>query len=83
MNRERGGCWPAAAARVRTGRVHQREVGVDVSLSVRHVYDQQRRTFREAVCEEWAKAAAGTGAQRQARGGHHLNRATSENSEVM
>ncbi|MCX5855921.1 MAG: hypothetical protein NTZ24_15365, partial [Deltaproteobacteria bacterium] len=32
------------------------------SLSVMSVYDQQRRTFREAVCEERARAAviAGT-----------------------
>ena len=58
----------AAAAHVRTGRVHQREVGVNVSLSVLHEYDQQRRTFREAVCEERAEAAAGAGAARQARG---------------
>ena len=47
------------AAHVRTGRVHQREVGVNVSQSVSHEYYQQRRTFREAVCEEWARAAAG------------------------
>jgi hypothetical protein len=56
------------AAHVRTGRVHQREVGVNVSLSVSHEYEQQRRTFREAVCEERAGAAAGAGATRQARG---------------
>ncbi|MDO9325830.1 MAG: hypothetical protein Q7T80_12855 [Methanoregula sp.] len=48
--------------------MHQREVGVNASLSVLHDYDQQRRTFREAVCEERAGAAAGTGASRQARG---------------
>ena len=66
----------AAAARVRTGRVHQREVGVNESLSVLHEYDQQRRTFREAVCEERARAAAGAGAARQAWGVLHLNRAT-------
>jgi len=30
--------------------------------------DLQRRTFREAVCEERAGAAAGAGAARQARG---------------
>ena len=40
----------------------------DESLSVLHEYDQQRRTFREAVCEERARAAAGAGASRQARG---------------
>jgi hypothetical protein len=40
----------------------------DESLSVLHEYDQQRRTFREAVCEERAGAAAGAGAPRQARG---------------
>ncbi len=40
----------------------------DESLSVLHEYDQQRRTFREAVCEERAGAAAGSGATRQARG---------------
>ena len=40
----------------------------DESLSVPHEYDQQRRTFREAVCEERAGAAAGAGAARQARG---------------
>jgi len=34
----------------------------DESLSVLHEYDQQRRTFREAVCEERARAAAGAGA---------------------
>jgi len=33
-----------------------------------HVLEQQRRAFREAVCEEWAGAAAGAGATRQARG---------------
>ena len=49
---------------VRTGRVHQREVGVNVSLSVMHEYDQQRRTFREAVCEGRARAAAGDGTER-------------------
>jgi len=46
------------------------------SLSVRHVPDQQRRTFREAVCEERARAAAGAGAARQARGVLYLNRTT-------
>jgi hypothetical protein len=40
----------------------------DESLSVLHEYDQQRRTFREAVCEERAGAAAGAGASRLARG---------------
>ena len=62
------GACQAAAARVRAGRVHQREVGVDASLSVLREYNQQRRTFREAVCEERAGAAAGAGASRQARG---------------
>ncbi len=38
------------------------------SLSVTLVPDQQRRAFREAVCEERAGAAAGAGASRQARG---------------
>ncbi len=38
------------------------------SLNVQHEYDQQRRAFREAVCEERAWAAAGAGAARQARG---------------
>ena len=38
------------------------------SLNVLHKYDQQRRAFREAVCEERAGAAAGAGAARQARG---------------
>jgi len=38
------------------------------SLSVTHLPDQQRRPFREAVCEERAGAAAGAGATRQARG---------------
>jgi hypothetical protein len=37
------------------------------SLIVKHVPVQQRRSFREAVCEEWAGAAAGAGATRQAR----------------
>ncbi|MDO9034828.1 MAG: hypothetical protein Q7U51_06465 [Methanoregula sp.] len=50
----------------------------DESLSVLHEYDQQRRTFREAVCEERARAAAGAGAARQARGVLYLNRATPE-----
>ncbi len=48
----------------------------DESLSVLHEYDQQRRTFREAVCEERARAAAGAGASRQARGVLNLNRVT-------
>ena len=52
--------------------------GANESLSVIHVYDQQRRTFRVAVCEERAGAAAGAGAARQARGVLHLNRATPE-----
>jgi len=38
------------------------------SLIVKHVPVQQRRSFREAVCEERAHAAAGAGAARQARG---------------
>jgi len=38
------------------------------SLNVLREYDQQRRAFREAVCEERAGAAAGAGAARQARG---------------
>ena len=38
------------------------------SLNVLREYDQQRRAFREAVCEERAGAAAGAGASRQARG---------------
>ena len=46
------------------------------SLSVIHVYDQQRRTFRGAVCEERAGAAAGAGASRRARGVLRLNRTT-------
>ena len=62
------------AARVRVGRVHQREVGVDASLSVLHEYDQQQRTRCAAWCEERARAAAGDGASRQARGVLHLNR---------
>ena len=62
------GACQAAAARVRAGRVHQREVGVDASLSVLREYDQQRRTFRVAVCEECEGAAAGTGVSRQAGG---------------
>jgi len=37
-------------------------------MSVTHVPDQQRRVFREAVCEERAGTAAGAGATRQARG---------------
>jgi len=32
------------------------------SLSVMHLLSTQRRTFREAVCEERAGAAAGAGA---------------------
>ncbi len=56
----------------------------DESLSVRHEYDQQRRTFRVAVCEERARAAAGAGAARQARGVLHLNRTTTGKArEVM
>ena len=46
----------------------------DESLSVRHLLSTQRRTFREAVCEERAGAAAGAGAKRQARGVLLLNR---------
>ena len=38
------------------------------SLSVLREYDQQRRTFRVAVCEECEGAAAGDGAERRARG---------------
>ena len=38
------------------------------SLSVSHEYDQQRRTFREAVCEKRAGAADGDRAKRRARG---------------
>ena len=64
----------AAAARVRAGRVHQLEVGVDASLSVLREYDQQRRTGCEAWCEERAGAAAGDRATRRARGVLHLNR---------
>ena len=33
-----------------------------------HEYNQQRRTFRGAVCEERVEAAAGAGVSRQARG---------------
>ena len=58
----------AAAARVRAGRVHQLEVGVDASLSVLREYDQQRRTFRVVVCEECEGTATGDGAERRARG---------------
>jgi len=54
--------------RVRTGRVHQREVEMDVSPSVRHESDQQRRTRCEAWCEERARAADGDRAARRARG---------------
>jgi len=50
------------------GRTLQREVGSHESLSVMPLPDQQRRTFREAVCEERAGTAAGSGASRQARG---------------
>ena len=38
------------------------------SLSVSHVYDQQRRTRCEAWCEERARVAAGDRAARRARG---------------
>jgi len=48
----------------------------DESLSVSHEYDQQRRTFRAAVCEERARAADGDRAKRQAVGVLHLNAAT-------
>ena len=46
------------------------------SLSVTHVPDQQRRTFRAAVCEERAGAADGDRATRRAVGVLHLNRTT-------
>jgi len=62
---ERGG-WPRRP-RSRRASASARGRG-NVSLSVRHEYDQQRRTFREAVCEERVGAAAGAGAPRQARG---------------
>ena len=45
-------------------------------LIVRVEYDQQRRTFRAAVCEERAEAADGDRAKRRAVGVLHLNRAT-------
>ena len=48
----------------------------DESLSVRHLLITQRRTFREAVCEERARAADGDRATRQAVGVLHLNRTT-------
>ncbi|MDO9034509.1 MAG: hypothetical protein Q7U51_04830 [Methanoregula sp.] len=38
--------------------------GASESLSVTHEYDQQRRTFSAAVCEERARAAAGDRATR-------------------
>ena len=38
------------------------------SLSVSHEYDQQRRTFRAAVCEERAGTADGDRATRRAVG---------------
>ena len=50
----------------------------DESLSVSHEYDQQRRTFRAAVCEERAGAADGDRAKRQAVGVLHFNRTTPE-----
>jgi hypothetical protein len=64
----RVGACVAAAAHVRTGRVHQREVEMDVSLSVIHASDQQRRTRCEAWCEERARAADGDRAARRAMG---------------
>ena len=48
----------------------------DESLSVRHLLSTQRRTFREAVCEERARAADGDRATRRAVGVLHLNRTT-------
>ena len=48
----------------------------DESLSVRHLLSTQRRTFREAVCEERAGAADGDRATRRAVGVLHLNGAT-------
>jgi hypothetical protein len=68
---------PAARGSAASGREgnepHQRRVRApdacaSESLSVHHVPDQQRRAFREAVCEERAGTAAGAGASRQARG---------------
>ena len=56
------------ALRMTDGRTLQREVGGHESLSVTHEPDQQRQTFRAAVCEERARAAAGARAARQARG---------------
>ena len=46
------------------------------SLSVTRVYDQQRRTFRIAVCEERVRAADGDRAKRRAVGVLHLDRTT-------
>ena len=51
----------------------------DESLSVSHEYDQQRRTFRAAVCEERAGAADGDRATRRAVGVLHLNGQLREN----
>jgi hypothetical protein len=40
--------------------------------SIRYRYDQQRGTFRVAVCEERAGTAAGAGAKATSQGRHHL-----------
>jgi hypothetical protein len=53
------------------------------SPSVTHEPDQQRRTFRDAVCEERAGAAAGAGASRQARGVILPTGQLRKSSEVM
>jgi len=48
----------------------------DESLSVRHLLSTQQRTRCGAWCEERARAAAGAGAARQARGVLYPNRTT-------
>ena len=74
---------PAARVSTATGREgnepHQRRVRAPVrraneSPSVMHVYDQQRRTFREAVCEELAKSSRWRRSIATSQGRHHINR---------
>ena len=67
--------WPERAPRqgCEGSETHQRRVRAPVrraseSLNVRQEYDQQRRTRCGAWCEKRARAAAGVGAARLARG---------------
>jgi hypothetical protein len=82
MNRERREfVWPQRPAFAPVECIGARS-GVNESLSVLQEYDQQRRTFREAVCEEWAGQQALQRACEQ-RGASSFAQSTEKNSEVM